>query len=165
LQLRHAAKVLILAAVLAACGAQQKQDEIAGCPSTRPDGVGPEGDVAGIQIILTGTGKILAVRRGEVPRADHLVTEFVDADGSVSIKFPWWTGPDAHGRLRVTGTSVDGRLGRVRGEYARAPRDFHPGYLRFPSQGCWKVTGRAGGSSLTFVIDVVDCVRRECADV
>jgi hypothetical protein len=46
-----------------------------------------------------------------VPRGDHLVTEFVDADGSISIKFPWWTGPDAYGRLRVTGTSMDGRPG------------------------------------------------------
>jgi hypothetical protein len=159
LQLRHAAQVVSLAAVLTACGAQQNK-RVADCPATQShDASGP------IQIILPGTGKILAVRRGVVPRGDHLVTEFIDADGTIRIKFPWWTGPDAHGRLRVTGTSVDGRPGRVRGEYARAPRDFHPGYLVFPGEGCWKVTGRAGGSSLTFVIDVVDCVRRECADV
>lgn len=31
----------------------------------------------------------------------------------------------------------------------------------FPSEGCRRVTGRAGASSLTFIIEVLDC-RREC---
>ena len=40
-----------------------------------------------------------------------------------------------------------------------------PGYLVFPSEGCWRVTTRAGASRVSFVINVVDCVRRECAEV
>lgn len=160
MKLRHAAQLLSVAAVLVACGAQEQQAEVAACPVTRPDGAGGP-----IRIILPGSGKILVVRRGVLPRGDHLVTEFIDADGSITIKFPWWTGPEANGPLRISGVSVDGHEGRVRGEYERAPRDFHPGYLVFPSEGCWRVTGRAGASSLTFVVDVVDCVRRECAEV
>ena len=161
MQLRHVAQVLSLAALLAACGAQQKQDEAAGCPVTR------SATIAGaIHIALPGSGKILALRRAEAPPpGDHLVTEFIDADGTITIKFPWWTGPAANGPLRVSGVSLDGHPGRVRGDYRREPRDFHPGYLAFPSEGCWRVTGRAGASSLSFVIEVVDCVRRECTRV
>lgn len=157
---RHAAQVLSLAAVLAACGAQQKQVEpVAGCPFTRPDNpAGNHGETTGILIILPGSGKILALRRAqEPPSGHHLITENIDADGAISIKFPIWTGPDAYGRLRISGANVDGRPGRVRGEYARAPRDFHAGYLVFSSEGCWRVTTRAGASSLTFVVEVVDC--------
>ena len=65
----------------------------------------------------------------------------------------------------MSGVSLDGRAGRVRGEYQREPRDFHFGYLAFPSEGCWRVTGRAGRTSLSFVIEVVDCVRRKCVEV
>jgi len=129
---RHALQVLSLAAVLAACGAEAKRGErVAGCPSTRPDEVGH--DAAGIQI-----------------------SHDIDPDGTISIKFPVWTGPRADGPLQFGGTSVDGRPGRVRGEYGGGPRDFHPGYLVFPSEGCWRMTTRAGASRVTFVIDVVD---------
>lgn len=168
MKLRHAAKLAILAALLVACGAQErKRAEVpAGCPSTRPDNpAGYHGDVVGIQIILPGSGKILAVPEGVMPDGDHLVTESIDADGAISIKFPVWTGEDTSRRLRITGASLDGHEGRVRGEHARAPRDFHPGYLEFPSEGCWRVSAWSGAASLTFVIDVVDCVRRECAEV
>jgi hypothetical protein len=152
---RHALQVLSLAAVLAACGAEAKRGErVAGCPSTRPDEVGQ--DVAGIQIILPGSGKLVALpRSAKPPPGDHLISHDIDADGTISIKFPVWTGPRADGPLRIRGTSVDGRPGRVRGEYRRDPRDFHPGYLVFPSEGCWRVTTRAGASRVTFVIDVV----------
>lgn len=148
---RHAAQVLSLAAFLAACG---EDAPVAGCPSTRPDEVGK--DVAGIQIILPGSGKLLALpRTSKPPPGDHLISHDIRADGTISIKFPIWTGPHADGPLRIGGSSVDGRPGRVRGEYRRSPRDFHPGYLVFPSEGCWRVTTRAGASTVTFVIDVV----------
>jgi hypothetical protein len=150
---RHATQVLSLAALLAACGAEAKSAEpVAGCPTTSPE------SAAG-QIILPGSGRILALRRAaQPPPGDHLITEFVRSDGSISIKFPWWV----DGRLRITGASLDGHPGRVRGEYESVPRDFHPGYLVFPSEGCWRVTGRAGPTRLTFVVEVLDC-RRECA--
>ena len=163
---RHAAQVLSLAAVLAACGTQQKKVEVADCPFTRADNpAGHHGETTGILIIIPGSGKILALRRRqEAPPGDHLITESIDADGTIRIKFPIWTGPDADGRLRITGRSVDGRPGRVRGEYARAPRDFHAGYLVFPGEGCWRVTAHAGASILTFVTEVLDC-RRECVEL
>ena len=165
---RHAAQVLSLALLAAACGAAQEDDErrVAGSPSTLPDNpAGNYGESERLLAILPASGKIVALRRAQdPPRGQHLVTENIAADGTIRIKFPVWTGPDAYGRLRITGSSVDGRPGRVRGEYARAPRDFHAGYLVFPSEGCWRVSNHAGAARLSFVVEVLDC-RRECVEL
>ena len=76
------------------------------------------------------------------------------ADGALRMKFIWVKRPGA--TLRIEGTRLDGPAPSLRfdipggfdGEY------FQPSALIFPAPGCWKVTARAGGKSLTFVTRV-----------
>lgn len=86
----------------------------------------------------------------------------VERDGSISLKFPW-------ARRIVETVMVEGALtGTFAGELeidvqplhgpappARVrtnPQGVHVGSdIRFPTTGCWEVTGRAGTDSLTFV--------------
>jgi hypothetical protein len=135
------------------------------CSVTPPDGRavnGNHGDPAELEVILPGSGLILGMRRGaKPPPGDHLTTEDVSPGGEIAIKFPWWSGhPKAADRLRISGRSLDGVAGRVRGDYPRpVSQGLYPGRLVFPAEGCWRVTGRTGPAKLTFVVAVVDCVR------
>jgi hypothetical protein len=80
----------------------------------------------------------------------------VDRHGHVRWKLGWWR--DVPGQLVVTGRRVDGagRLGADAGtveEYGR--RGFVASGVTFSSQGCWQVTGRTDGTSLTFWTRVI----------
>jgi hypothetical protein len=88
--------------------------------------------------------------------------DYVRADGSIELKFPW-------ARRIVETRTVDGVLtgifaGELEIEVRRLdaaapaarvrtnPQGVHVGSLiEFPSTGCWEVTGRAGSDALTFV--------------
>ena len=77
---------------------------------------------------------------------------FVLSDGALSMKFGWWR--RLNGPLTLEGRRVDGDAPPMRssipngyGEYG-----FQSTALIFPTPGCWQVTGRVGGSSLTFVV-------------
>jgi hypothetical protein len=70
------------------------------------------------------------------------------------VKFPWWR--IAHGALVI----VTQRLDAIS---VPLPADVPSGYgesglqvsgLRFPSPGCWSVSGTIGGKTLTFVVNV-----------
>jgi hypothetical protein len=75
-------------------------------------------------------------------------------DGSIRMKFPWWGGRGVNGRLKVTGHRLD-RAARplratVRRGYTSAPR-FWASRIIFPTEGCWKITGRTANARLSFV--------------
>ena len=76
-------------------------------------------------------------------------------DGSIDIKLPWWRG--VAGRLTITGARLDAPARPVTADvpsgYGRS--GFQPSGVVFPSQGCWKVTGRVGKAQLEFVTLVV----------
>lgn len=77
-----------------------------------------------------------------------------EKDGSLDMKFPWWRA--VRGRLTITGRRLDGPADPLR---ARVPEGygetgFQASGIIFPSEGCWKITGRAGDAELTFVLEV-----------
>ena len=84
---------------------------------------------------------------------------FVNPDGSLSMKWPWYVElEDFHGKLEIQGRRLDAPSERsVSGNHSPVLGDpgFHAGKLTFPSEGCWEVTGKAGDSSLTFVVRVI----------
>jgi hypothetical protein len=79
----------------------------------------------------------------------------VEEDGSIGMKVPWYRGQA--GELTITGRRLDADAPAA---WAEVPdgygeRGFLPSGIHFPSEGCWEVTGRVGGVSLTFVTFVV----------
>ena len=81
--------------------------------------------------------------------------DFVQADGSVRMKWPWWRG--VRGELKVEGRRLDAAALAVRVEISDAygRSGFQPTTIFFPSDGCWEVTGSVGEARLTFVTLVV----------
>lgn len=80
---------------------------------------------------------------------------FVLPDGSLQMKFLWFLAVD--GPLTITGRRLDAPAPPLRTAMsAQAPAaGFQPSALIFPTTGCWEVTAKAGGSTLTFVTAVV----------
>jgi hypothetical protein len=68
-----------------------------------------------------------------------------------SWKFGWWRAVPGH--LRITGRRIDAAAPPVRSSvpsgYGRT--GFQSSGVDFPTEGCWQVTGQAGGASLSFV--------------
>jgi hypothetical protein len=91
-------------------------------------------------------GRIVA---GRLPGGGQRAT--IDDDGSVSAKFGWWR--SGSGRIRISGRRVDGPSAPLR---AHVPDGYPAGFqatgLTFPRTGCWRITGRYGGASLTFTV-------------
>jgi len=79
---------------------------------------------------------------------------FLLADGSLKMKFLWLMAAD--GPLTVEGRRLDGETRALRAEIPDgfAGRGFQPSSLIFPTAGCWEVTARSNGSTLSFVTRV-----------
>jgi hypothetical protein len=77
--------------------------------------------------------------------------EWVEKDGSIGVKWPWWRG--VHGGLKIEGRRLDKTAGPVRVDMSPdyGLSGFQPSGIYFAGEGCWEVTGRVGGASLTFV--------------
>lgn len=77
------------------------------------------------------------------------------SDGSMRIKFPWWGSRRAGANLSVTGTSLDPSARPARAHispgHTGAPRFWASGVI-FPTEGCWRVTARAGRAKLTLTV-------------
>ncbi len=76
------------------------------------------------------------------------------ADGVVDRldwKFGWWR--EVPGQLRIAGQRLDASAASlesdVPGGYGRT--GFQASGVRFPTEGCWQVTGQVRGASLSFV--------------
>lgn len=76
-------------------------------------------------------------------------------DGRLSVKFPWWR--LRAGKLSITGhpvgASVPHLSARIPGGYGSA--GFQSTELKFPTYGCWRVTGRVRGKGVSFVLRVI----------
>jgi hypothetical protein len=72
-------------------------------------------------------------------------------------KFWWWRGPGVRGKLTVTGRRLDGPAPPLEAEIpdGYGESGFQATRLIFPSDGCWRVTGRVGEATLTFVVRAV----------
>jgi hypothetical protein len=110
--------------------------------------VGPEGRSQARELAeeLGHRCRLRAVRGGRIrPRPD----------GALGMKWPWWRG--VAGALSIEGRRLDGPAAPLRAQIpdGYGDRGFQVTGLLFPSEGCWEVTGRAGGAALTFVTRVV----------
>jgi hypothetical protein len=127
------------------------------CQVTRPTSDAPPGVPEPSEPIYHGNGELWTVLWPE----GRVVFEpggpgFVLPDGSLGMKWPWI--PSGPGELTVEGRRLDGAAPLLRadiGEGFTESGRFFPTYLIFPTAGCWEVTGRVGGASLTFVTLVV----------
>jgi hypothetical protein len=79
---------------------------------------------------------------------------FVLPDGSLKMKFLWLMAGD--GPLTLEGRRLDGEARPLRSEMSDGfvGRGFQPSYLIFATAGCWEVTAKSNGSSLSFVTRV-----------
>ena len=90
------------------------------------------------------------------PNGDIFITQnLFDPDGGLGMKFPWWRG--VQGQLTIEGRRLDTPAPPLT---ADVPDGYgHTGFqasgLIFPTDGCWEITGRVDGASLTFVVRVV----------
>jgi hypothetical protein len=150
----RAAAALVLVMLCVACAGSDDDGrptaaEGAACPATEPNGQGPPAEQTSER--HHGNGRLWTVL--------YYPTLIVTSrnrrsDGSIEEKFPWWRG--VSGQLTIGGAGVGGSEGRVRGDIPLGYGDigFQATSIIFPGEGCWRVTGRAGSASLTFVVDV-----------
>lgn len=126
------------------------------CPVTRPNGNRPRGQPRNVS--WYGNGLLWA---GVSPNG---VQEYgrkdVAGDGSIGNKLLWVTTPPWE-KPAVSGERIDGvapPLGAVRvntGSFSGAANPSHMTPVRFPTPGCWRLTARFAGVSLTYVVEVV----------
>jgi len=127
----------------------------AACPVTRPNGAPPpEGEAPDGNWL--GNGRLWTVLW---PKGLVVVPpDGVEPDGGLGMKFPWWRAPDVHGAVHITGHELT--LGfPVRADVPDGYGDtgFQASGIVFPGEGCYQVTGEAGGAQLTFVTMVRPC--------
>jgi hypothetical protein len=127
----------------------------AACPVTRSNGAQPpEGEAPGDKYL--GNGRLWTVLW---PKGMVVVPpDGVEPDGGLGMKFPWWRAPDVHGALHITGHELILRF-PVRADIPDGYGDtgFQASGIVFPVEGCYQVTGEAGGAQLTFVTMVRPC--------
>jgi hypothetical protein len=125
------------------------------CSPTAPNGVKPPGEEPSREFF--GNGKLFTLLwpNGVVIFEPGGPGEIRD-DGSLAMKWPFWRGAGVSGELTIEGRSLH-RPGlsvsaEIPDEYGKT--GVQPTALVFPEPGCWEVTARAGGTSLTFVTKV-----------
>jgi len=126
------------------------------CTPTLPNGDAPPGEPPSDAYL--GNGRIWTALwpDGEIVFEPFGSGE-IRPDGSLAMKFPFWRGEGASGRLVVTGRSLHRPGLRMTAEIPDGYGDtgFQATALVFPEAGCWEVTAKAGDASLTFVTRVV----------
>jgi hypothetical protein len=77
---------------------------------------------------------------------------FVDRDGALGTKFGWIR--HKRGYVLVGGRRLDDAAPPARAYFSDGYDDdgFLPGYLVFPTPGCWEIIGKLGDATLTFVV-------------
>lgn len=145
-------------------GQTQSKATLGGCVVTAPNGSEPPGvlthrgpnDNPGKNSTSFGNGKLWTTLwpNGTVEFRPG-GPGFIDSDGSLSMKFPWWRG--VRGKLTIEGKRLDASAPPLRAIIPEGYGDtgFQSTALVFPTEGCWEVTGKVGDASLTFVTRVV----------
>ena len=168
---------LAATAVAAACGGGQREAEPRASASARQgeDGAGAGRATRGPRgcpVTLNNTRVPPPHERPQLPEKgnayytngrlwtilgdDGTIRGPAHRDGSIRQKFPWWRG--TRGRLSITGRRLDHPRPVLRANVPAGygPIGFQATGIAFPTGGCWKVTGSAGGARLTFVTLVVE---------
>jgi hypothetical protein len=144
------------------------------CAVTMPNGSTPPGEArsaahhgnGALWTVLPRNGRVVGVDEEALADRAALARIVGDgifglsgADGSIRAKFPWWWGGQGvKPQLSITGRRLDQPAGplRVEGRPGSGEPDFWASGMIFPTDGCWKVTGRAGDTALSFVVQVID---------
>ncbi len=89
------------------------------------------------------------------PRGVVIITaDDVDPAGRLEMKFGWYR--LTSGALTITGRRLDAPAPPLSGTASGyALTGFNASSVRFPTEGCWRVTGRVGRAALTFVTFVI----------
>jgi hypothetical protein len=94
--------------------------------------------------------------------ADGVMSRPREADGTLFNKLGWLPRKGFTGQLTVRGERIDGgdrlRVLSVNWGYASsgpAANGSWASAVKFPSEGCWRITGRVRDISLTYVVRVV----------
>jgi hypothetical protein len=76
-------------------------------------------------------------------------------DGSIDAKLGWWRGVE--GQLTIRGRRLDAPGPPLRAEIPEGygVSGFQATGIIFPTEGCWRVTGKVGNATLSFVTLVV----------
>jgi hypothetical protein len=108
-----------------------------------------------LRVRLWPNGTLVA---GRLPDGGFFAT--INADGSISAKLGWWRGRP--GKVVISGRRLDARAPRLRFRASSGYGDegFQPSILRFPTVGCWQVTGRLVESDSDSVVAKVRFVVR-----
>jgi hypothetical protein len=134
----------------------QSATTLGSCPVTVPNGRHPPKNAgfnhgnSSLWVALWPHGKLLA---GMFPdgssRAD------IRPDGSIDAKLGWWH--DVPGKLTIRGQRLDAPGPPLRADIPQGygVSGFQATGVIFPTEGCWRVTGRAGEATLSFVTLVV----------
>jgi hypothetical protein len=121
------------------------------CPVTLPNGNTPPGEKP--SKLYHGSGGLWTAMW---PYSVIVATrDFVRPDGTIEVKWPWFRG--GSGPVQITGRRLDGHAAPLRADVpdGYGPTGFQPSALRFPTEGCWRITGRVVDDRLTFVTLVV----------
>lgn len=134
---------LVKAGLPATAPAQQQQNA---CPVTRSGLPSRRYGSRRLSVILPAAG-ILRVQRNHPD------------DGMFGTKLGWIPDRDRNLKLAVSGRRLDapGRM-RVRGVfwgYSSTGKGSWASAVAFPQGGCWRITGRAGPTKLSYVVRVV----------
>jgi hypothetical protein len=124
------------------------------CDVTKPNGSPPPGQQ--VNADYYGNGELWTT----LPPNGTVVFRpggpgIVRPDGSSSMKFPWWRGVE--GKLIIEGERLDAASPPLDADVPEGYGEigFQATALIFRTPGCWQVTGRVGGTSLTFAVKVV----------
>lgn len=125
-------------------------DKHASCPATPANHSMPPGEKSGPGRYTHGNGRLWVEFGPENPKT------FIYPDDRF-VKFGWWRGPMAQGKLTIEGRRLDAPASPLAVSIPDGYGDtgFQASGILFPSEGCWAITGKAGNASLTFVTWVV----------
>jgi hypothetical protein len=94
-----------------------------------------------------------------VPGHEGVLVARRDSDGTLFQKLPWLPRKGFSGDLTVRGERLDApgqmRVLSVNWGYSSDGRGSWASAVTFPDEGCWRLTGRVGDISLTYVVKVV----------
>ncbi len=151
--------VIVLVVSLLVGGLTESANASQPCRVTAPNGDTPPGERPSAAHHGNGALWTVLFSQGKVVFGKGV--GFVLADGSLSMKKPWWRG--VRGKLTVEGRRLDATGPPLRAAIPEGYGEtgFQATALIFPTVGCWEVTGKVGEASLTFVTEVAMAGERE----
>lgn len=154
------ALVLTVALLAGAAAASASASKTGSCPVTIPTRTVPTDagfSAAGFNYGNARLRAHLYWPRGVLPagrQPDGGSYATVSPDGSIWVKLGWWRG--GRGKLVIKGRRIDAHALPLRADVpdGYGSQGFVPSGLSFPTVGCWRIVGRQGSGSLTFVVQV-----------